>query len=61
MEVHLSKEEAWALVHQLLNNEVRDISPTSYWHFGKVEIKYLLDRIYGEDDEKGDNAERTTG
>jgi len=51
-----SREEACRYADGLMDGEnpILDELKVSYWHFGKVELKALMDFIYGEPEGKDD-------
>ena len=54
----MKRSEAEAFIEQQFNdlNEglVPNDSPKSCWHYGRMDLKALLDKIYGEKDASDD-------
>ena len=42
----ISKKEAWEEFRKLMDS---DVSNKSAWHFGRMEMAILLEKIYGRD------------
>ena len=58
----LTKEEAWEFAQQQLNRTVKEVfefKGHDFWHYGKQEIRELLDKIY--DDNKRTDDEHSSG
>ena len=49
-EAYINREEAWALIEKQMEQKTIASSNESYpyWHYGRCQLKELMDAIYGE-------------